>query len=47
MIKRIVTEGRLRGSILPRGTKQQSISQYVDDFFFVIKREKKYVDELV
>lgn len=28
-------------------TNQQSISQYVFDYFFIIREEKIYVDELV
>ena len=47
MIKKAVTEGRLRGITLPGGNKQQSISQYADDFSFVVRGDKKYVDELV
>ena len=47
MIKKAVTEGRLRGIILLGRNKQQSISQYADDSSFVIRGDKKYVDELV
>ena len=47
LITKVVSEGRLKGIILPRGKKQQSISQYADDFSFMIRGEKQYVDELV
>ena len=46
-IKKAVTEGRLRRITLPGGHKQQSISQYADDSSFMVRGEKKYVDELV
>jgi hypothetical protein len=47
VIKKAVTDGRLRGITLPGGTKQQCISQYADDSSFMVKGEKRYVDELV
>ena len=33
--------------MLPRGKKQQCISQYANDSSFVVRGEKKDVDELV
>jgi hypothetical protein len=47
MIKKAVEEGRLRGVFLPRGKKQQYISQYADDSSFMVKGAKEDVDELV
>jgi hypothetical protein len=47
LITKAIAEGRLKGITLPGGNKQQSISQYADDSSFMIRREKKYVDELV
>ena len=46
-IKKAVAEGRIRGITLSGGQKQQSISQYADDSSFMIRGEKKYIDELV
>lgn len=39
--------GRLRGISLPGRNKQQSISQYADDSSFMVREDKRYVDELV
>ena len=47
IIKKAVAEGRLRGIYLPGGRKQQCISQYADDSSFMVRGEKKDVDELV
>lgn len=47
IIKKVVTEGRLRGVVLPGGKKQQSVSQYVHNSSFMVKGGKRYVDELV
>ena len=47
IIKKAVAEGRLKGITLPGGKKQQSISQYTDDSSFMVRGEKKYVDEPV
>lgn len=47
IIKKAVASGRLRGITLPGGTKQQSISQYADDSSFMVRGEKRDVDELV
>ena len=47
MIKKAVSEGRLRGITLLGGNNQQSISQYAGDSFFIIRGDKRYVDELV
>ena len=47
MVKKAVTEGRLKGITFPGRKKQQSISQYADDSSFVVRGDKKYVDELV
>lgn len=46
-LKKVVTEGRLKRVVLPGGKKQQFISQYADDSSFMVKGEKKDVDELV
>ena len=46
-IKKAVKEGRLKGISLPGGIKQQCISQYADDSSFMVRGEKRYVDELV
>ena len=45
--KKKIAEGRIRGVVLLGGKKQQCISQYADDSSFMIKGEKKDVDELV
>ena len=47
MIKKAVTEGRLRGITLLGENKQQNISQYADDSLFIVRGDNKYVDELV
>ena len=47
IIKKAVKEGRLEGITLPGGIKEQSISQYADDFSFIVRGKKRYVDELV
>ena len=47
LIKKAEAEGRLRGISLPGGRKQQSISQYTDDASFIVRGEKKFVDELM
>ena len=47
VIKKAVREGRLRGVTLPGGKRQQSISQYADDSSFMVRGEKRYVDEMV
>lgn len=44
---KVISEGTFKGIILPEGNKQQSISQYADDSSFIVRVEKKYVDELV
>lgn len=46
IIKKMVAEGRLRGISLLGVNKQQSISQYADDFFFMVRGEKRCIDEL-
>lgn len=46
-IKKASTEGRLRGITLPGGKKQQNISQYMDYSSFMVREQKKYVNELV
>ena len=46
-IKKAVKEGQLKGITLPGGIKQQCISQYADDSSFMVRGEKRYVDELV
>ena len=47
IVKKAITEGRLRGITLPCGNKQQIISQYADDSSVVVRGDKKYVEELV
>ena len=47
IIKKAIAEGRIRGVVLPGGKKQQCISQYADDSSFMVKGEKKDIDELV
>ena len=42
-----MNEGRLRKITLQGGKKQHSISQYTDDALFVVREEKRYIDELV
>ena len=46
-VKKTVAEGRLRGLVLPGGTKQHCISQYADDSSFMVRGEKRYIDEMV
>ena len=47
IIKKTVKEKRFRGVVLPGGKKQQCISQYADDSSFMVRGEKKDIDELV
>lgn len=47
IFRKVVDEGKLKGVVLPGGKKQQYISQYADDSSFMVKDEKKDVDELV
>ena len=47
VIKKAIKEKRLRGVTLPGGKKQQSIAQYVDDSSFMVRGEKRDVDEMV
>lgn len=47
VIKKVVKEGMLRGVYLPGGKRQQNISQYADDSSFMVRGDKRYVDELV
>lgn len=47
IIKKAATEGRLKRISLPGGKRWQSISQHADDSSFMIKRDKRYLDELV
>ena len=47
MIKKAVTEGRIRGVFLPGGKKHQCISQYADDSSLMIRGVKKDIDEMV
>ena len=46
-VKNAVAEGRLRGLVLPGGTKQHCINQYADDSSFMVSGEKRYIDEMV
>ena len=46
-IKKSVEEKRLKGVVLPGGKKQQCISQYADDSSFMVRGEKRDIDELV
>ena len=47
IIKKAMAEGKIKGVVLPGGKKQHCISQYADDSLFMVKGEKKNVDELV
>lgn len=47
IIKKAVAEGRLKWVYLTGGKKQQCISQYADDSFFMVRGTKEDVDELV
>ena len=47
LITKAVEEKRIKGITLLGGKKQQSISQYADDSSFMVRGEKRYVDELV
>ena len=47
IIKKAVKEKKFRGVVLLGGKKQQYISQYVDDLSFMVRGEKKDIDELV
>ena len=47
IFKKAIGEGRIRGVVLPGGKKQQCISQYADDSSFMVKGDKRDVDELV
>ena len=40
VIKKAIMNGRLRGITLPRGRRQQNISQYADDLSFMVRGEK-------
>lgn len=42
-----ISKGRLKGLTLPSGKKQHCISQYADDLSFMVRGDKRYVDELV
>ena len=47
LITKAVAEGRIKGITLPGGKKQLNISKYADDSSFMVRGEKRYVDELV
>jgi hypothetical protein len=47
IIKKTVNDERLRRVFFPGGKKQQCISQYADDFSFMVRGAKDDVDELV
>lgn len=47
MIKKAVKDGRLKGIVLPIRIKQQSISEYANESFIMIRGEKRYVDKLM
>ena len=47
IIKKAVAKGRLKGITLLGGKKQQCISLYADNSSFMVRGEKRYVDELV
>ena len=47
IIKKAVKEKKLRGVMLPGGKKQQCISQYADNSSFMVKGDKRDIDELV
>ena len=47
LIKKAEAEGRIRGMTLPGGRRQHNIIQYADDSAFMIRGEKKFIDELV
>ena len=46
-IKKAVKEKRLRGVVLSGGKKQQCISQYTDDSSFMVRGDKRDINELV
>lgn len=46
-IKKAIAEGRITGITLPREKQQQCISQYVDDSSFMVRGDKRDVDEVV
>ena len=46
IIKKAVLEGRIKGISLPQG-EQQSILQYLNNILFMMRREKRFIDELV
>ena len=46
LIIKDILEGRLKDISLPGGDKEQNISQCADDSSFMVRGEKKYVDEL-
>lgn len=47
VIKKVVTKGRFRGLTLPSGKNQHFIPQYANNSSFMVKDDKKDVDELV
>ena len=47
IIKKTMVEERLKGVVLLGGKKQQCIFQYADDSSFMVRGEKKDIDELV
>lgn len=47
IIKKVVVKERLRGITLPGRKKQQSISQYANDSLFMVRGDKRSVDEFV
>lgn len=47
IVKKAIMEGRIRGITLLGGKKQHSISQFANGSSFMVKGEKRYVDELV
>lgn len=47
VIKKVLAERRLRGIALLGGSKQQNISQYVDNLSFMMRGDKQDIDELV
>ena len=47
IIKKAVEEKKLKCVVLPGSKKQQCISQYADDSCFMIRGEKRDIDELV
>ena len=46
LVKRAEAEGKIHGISLPGGRRHQNIIQYADDSAFMIRGEKKFVDEL-